>query len=80
MEPIHVETIDGELTLKDSPWDPVARYLPMVGAATATLVTHQMKARQITNAGALDADRFWPYADVIGGSRWPGTNGGPKRD
>lgn len=80
MEPVHVETVEGELTLKDSPWDPVARYLPMAGEATAVLVTHQMKAREITNAGPLDADSFWPYADVIGGSRWPGTNGGPKKD
>ena len=51
MEPIHVETVEGELTLKDSPWDPVARYLPMAGDASAMLVTHQMKSREITNAG-----------------------------
>ena len=25
MEPIHVETVDGELRLLESPWDPVAR-------------------------------------------------------
>ena len=43
------------------------------------LVTHQMKSREITNAGPLDADSR-PHADVIGGSRWPGTNGGPKKD
>ena len=52
----------------------------MAGDASAMLVTHQMKSREITNAGALDADSFWPHADVIGGSRWPGTNGGPKKD
>ena len=52
----------------------------MVGNASAMLVTHQMKSREITNAGPLDADSFWPHADVIGGSRWPGTNGGPKKD
>ena len=75
MEPIHVETVEGELTLKDSPWDPVARYRRW-RRCLRFLVTHQMKSREITNAGALDADS-WP-ADVIGGCRWPGTNGGPK--
>jgi len=80
MEPIHVETLDGTLTLLDSPWDPVARYLPIAGEPQSSLVTHRMKARDITNAGPLDPDRFWPHADVIGGSRWPGTSGGPRRD
>ena len=31
----------------------------------------------MVNAGGSDA--FWPHADVIGGSRWPGTRGGPKQ-
>ena len=30
----------------------------------------------ITTAGPLDPDAFWPYADTIGGSRWPGDRGG----
>ena len=68
----HIEDVDGELVLRDSPWDPIARYLPIVDAGTAQLVTHQPKARVITNAGPLDPDAFWPFADVIGGSRWPG--------
>ena len=29
--------------------------------------------------GALDPDAFWPFVDTIGGSRWPGKMGGPKR-
>ena len=74
----HVEDVNGELVLHDSPWDPIARYLPVVGAPSAQLVTHQPKARVITNAGPLDADAFWPFADVIGGSRWPGDRGGPR--
>jgi len=78
MEQVHVETIDGDLRLLDSPWDPVARYLPISEMVSAQLVTHQMKAREITNAGPLDPDAFWPHADVIGGSRWPGERGGPK--
>ena len=45
----------------------------------AQLVTHQPKARVITNAGPLDPDAFWPHADVIGGSRWPGDRGGRPR-
>ena len=50
---------------------------PIVRAGPAQLVTHQPKARVITNAGPLDPDAFWPHADVIGGSRWPGHRGGP---
>ncbi|MDH3706402.1 MAG: acetoacetate decarboxylase family protein [Acidimicrobiia bacterium] len=78
-EQVHVEDLDGDLRLLDSPWDPVARYLPMGEMLSARLVTHRAKARDITNAGPLDPDAFWPHADVIGGSRWPGDRGGPRR-
>lgn len=78
-EQTHVEDVDGELRLLDSPWDPVARYLPIREQLGAQLVTHRAKAREITNAGPLDPDAFWPHADVIGGSRWPGDRGGPRR-
>jgi acetoacetate decarboxylase len=76
--PRHVEDVDGTLVLRDSPWDPIARYLPMCGPARAQLVTHQPKARHIANAGPLDPAAFWPFVDVIGGSRWPGHRGGPR--
>ena len=59
--------------------DPVARYFPIVEQLSAQLVTNRMIGRQITNAGPLDPDAFWPSADVIGGSRWPGTRGGPRQ-
>ena len=36
------------------------------------------RAREITLAGPLDPIAFWPYADTIGGSRWPGDRGGPR--
>lgn len=78
-EQAHVEEIDGELRLLDSPWDPVARYFPIVEQLSAQLVTNRMIDRQITNAGPLDPDAFWPSADVISGSRWPGTRGGPRQ-
>ena len=78
-EQTHVEDIDGELRLLDSPWDPVARYFPIVEQLSAQLVTNRMIDRQITNAGPLDPDAFWPSADVISGSRWPGTRGGPRQ-
>lgn len=74
----HIENVDGAILLRDSPWDPIARYLPVVEAGSAQLVTHRPKARVITNGGPLDADAFWPFADVISGSRWPGKNGGPR--
>lgn len=78
MEQVHVETLDGDLRLWDSPWDPIARHLPVNDVVSAELVTNRMLARDITNAGPLDPDAFWPHADVIGGSRWPGHRGGPK--
>jgi acetoacetate decarboxylase len=77
--PKHREVVEGELTLRDSPWDPIASYLPMEEFLSARLITNQPTARDITNAGPLDPDAFWPYADVIGGSRWPGDRGGPRR-
>lgn len=73
----HIETVDGALVLRDSPWDPIARHLPICEPGSAQLVTHQPKARHITNAGPLDPTAFWPHADVISGSRWPGLRGGP---
>jgi acetoacetate decarboxylase len=73
----HVEDVDGALVLRDSPWDPIARHLPMTAPGRAQLVTHQPKARSLTNAGPLDPDAFWPFVDTIGGSRWPGHRGGP---
>ncbi len=75
-----VEAVEGEVKILESPWDPVARYLPMVEQLSARLVTHQPKARNITNAGPLDPQAFWPYVDTIGGSRWPGYRGGPLPD
>lgn len=75
----HTESLDGDLVLGDSPWDPYTELLPMVGPATAELVTTRHTAREITLAGPLDPDAFWPHADTIGGSRWPGDRGAPRR-
>ncbi len=76
--PRHLETVDGALLLRDSPWDPIIRYLPVVETGPAHLVTNQPTARVITNAGPLDPVAFWPFVDVISGSRWPGERGGPR--
>ena len=77
-EPVHVETLDADLVLRDSPWDPYNELLPMEELVGARLVTSRHKDRSITNAGPLDPEAFWPFADTIGGSRWPGERGGPK--
>jgi len=74
-----VEALDGELLLHPSPWDPYTDCLPMRGPAIAELVTARHTARDITPAGALDPDAFWPFTDTIGGSRWPGDRGAPRR-
>ena len=75
----HVERLDGDLLLRDSPWDPYTELLPMHELVDATLVAHEQVARSITRGLPLDPDAFWPYADTIGGSRWPGDRGGPRR-
>jgi acetoacetate decarboxylase len=73
-----VERVDGELILRDSPWDPYTELLPMRELVSAHLVQHRQPKRSITLAGPLDPIAFWPYADTIGGSRWPGDRGGPR--
>lgn len=74
----HLEKLDGELLLRDSPWDPFTKLLPMREQLTAHLWTPIFLGREITLEGQLDPVAFWPHADVISGSRWPGSNGGPK--
>jgi acetoacetate decarboxylase len=76
---IHRENLDGELILRESPWDPIATLLPMRGAASAYLSTIMPTGRDITLEGALDPEAFWPHVDTIGSSRWPGSMGGPRR-
>lgn len=73
------EPLAGNLVLRDSPWDPYTELLPMREQLSAELVTARHLSRDITVAGKLDPDAFWPHADVIGGSRWPGRRGGPRR-
>lgn len=73
------EEVDGTLVLRDSPWDPLATLLPMRKQLAAYLWWPTFLDREITLAGQLDAEKFLPFADTISGSRWPGTNGGPKR-
>jgi acetoacetate decarboxylase len=72
--------IDGELVLRDSPWDPYTEVLPMREQISAhlTKTTMDFATRSLTLAGPLDPIAFWPYADTIGGSRWPGDRGGPR--
>lgn len=75
----HIEAVDGDLVLRDSPWDPYTDLLPRRELLSAQLVTQTQPSRSITLAGPLDPLAFWPYADTIGGSRWPGERGGPRR-
>jgi acetoacetate decarboxylase len=73
------EPLDGELVLRDSPWDPYTDLLPLREQVSAALVTSTQPERSITLDRPLDPIAFWPHADVIGGSRWPGERGGPRR-
>jgi Acetoacetate decarboxylase (ADC) len=75
---VRAETVDGTLLLRDSPWDPYTTMLPMREQLSSQLVWSVSKRRDITLAGPLDPIAFWPHADTIGGSRWPGFMGGPR--
>lgn len=76
--PVHVEAVEGDLALHPSPWDPYTELLPKVGDHSAELLTMRHTARAITLDEPLDPEGFWPHADTIGGSRWPGDRGGPR--
>jgi len=73
------QKLEGRLTLRDSPWDPIKELLPMESEVSARLWTPTFLGREITLAGKLDAEAFGPFVDTIGGSRWPGENGAPPR-
>jgi acetoacetate decarboxylase len=73
------EDVDGTLSLADSPWDPINELLPQRELLSCQLDTPQWLGREITLENPLDPDAFWPYVDTIGGSRWPGQMGGPRR-
>lgn len=76
----HYEAIEGKLTLRESPWDPLATKLPMREQLSAHLWWPIFLDREIKLAGKLDPEGFKPFADVISGSRWPGHMGGPKSE
>ena len=71
--------LEGELTLHESPWDPIASLLPLREQLSAHLWWPEFLGRDITLAGPLDPTAFWPHIDTISGSRWPGSHGGPMR-
>ncbi len=74
----HQELVEGELILRDSPWDPLVQLLPMREQLSARLWWPIFLDRSVTLSGALDPEGFLPFADTISGSRWPGQNGAPK--
>ena len=74
--PTHVEVLDGE---RPGPPGHPSTELPLFWAPPpAELAPPRHTAREITLAGPLDPDAFWPHADTIGGSRWPGDRGAPR--
>jgi acetoacetate decarboxylase len=75
----HNQKVEGKLTLRESPWDPIAQSLPVESDVSARLWTPSSFERDIALAGKLDAEKFTPFADTISGSRWPGEMGAPKR-
>ena len=76
----HREHVSGQLKLLESPWDPIAKMLPMREQLSAHLWWPTFKDREIKLAGKLDPDSFMACTDVISGSRWPGFMGAPKSE
>jgi acetoacetate decarboxylase len=74
-----MEKVEGTLTLRESPWDPMSEHLPIRGPVTAHLWQPVFKDRGINLAGPLDPKKYWPFVDTIAGSHWPGHNGGPRK-
>jgi len=73
------QKVVGKLKLIESPWDPLAQNLPVVGEVEADLWTPIFVTREVTkDPEGIDAKAFEPWADTIGNSRWPGVSGGPK--
>ena len=73
------QKVEGQLVLRESPWDPIAQNLPVKSEVDAYLWTPIFLDRSVNLGRALDAEAFEPFANTIGNSRWPGTNGGPKQ-
>lgn len=73
------QNLQGKLTLRESPWDPIAQNLPVKSELDAYLWTPIFLDRTVNLGKPLDADAFEPFANTIGNSRWPGENGGPKK-
>ncbi|NND83099.1 MAG: acetoacetate decarboxylase family protein [Gammaproteobacteria bacterium] len=65
------QTLKGELILRESASDPIAQCLPVKEVVDAYLWTPDFLDRSITKAGELDAEAFWPFAETIGGTRFP---------
>jgi acetoacetate decarboxylase len=74
-----IEDVKGTVELRDSPWDPLTTLLPLREQVSARLVSTIHRSREISIAGQLDPEAFWPFADTISGSRFPGFHGGPKK-
>ena len=74
------QKVEGKLNLRESPWDPIAQRLPVTGELDAYLWTPIFLDRSVNLGKPLDADAFEPYASTIGNSRWPGENGGPRKE
>ena len=65
------QTLEGELILRESAQDPIAQRLPVREVIDAYLWTPEFLDRRITKVGKLDPKGFWPFAQTIGGSRFP---------
>ncbi len=67
------QSLSGEVKLLPSPHDPIAERLPVREQVCAYLWTPEFLDREITLEGPLDPDAFWPFANTVGGTRFPQT-------
>ena len=65
------QELSGNLVLRDSSVDPLSERLPLREQVEAYLWTPEHLEREITIAGELDGEGFWPFANTVGGTRFP---------
>ena len=73
--------VDGELVLRDSPWDPIAELLPIREQRSVVLHKSRMDfaTRSITVAGSSIPTRTGPTPTPSAGRAGRGWRGGPRR-
>ena len=75
---VRKETSTGRLCCATARGIPTRRCSRCASCCPRTWSGPGRSAARSRSPAPLDPLAFWPYADTIGGSRWPGFKGGPR--